>query len=179
MQIIYRSQKGSPLTIQEIDGNFQELETRIKALDEKVGKGSTESLAAVNCKGETLEFIGTQGTKFPSVKLPIMRWEAKGGWKKNAAYKAHDVVSYQQSLYLCMREHQSAVEFQTQNWQKILEIPKPEIQLDTLPFYSKQTLPKEVKLGALGLLEDQQGPKPIYFDGKQWCFVSDNQPTIN
>ena len=52
MQIIYRSQKGSPLTIQEIDGNFQELETRIKALDEKVGKGSTESLAAVNCKGE-------------------------------------------------------------------------------------------------------------------------------
>lgn len=34
MAITYRTEKGSPLTVEEIDGNFRELETRLNTLEE-------------------------------------------------------------------------------------------------------------------------------------------------
>lgn len=68
MTIIYRHEKGSPLTVQEIDGNFRELETRLNTLSE--AQERTESLGKINVEGNQISFIGTFGTNFGSFILP-------------------------------------------------------------------------------------------------------------
>jgi hypothetical protein len=40
MGIIYRCEKGAPLTKEEVDGNFRELDQRVQALEPQGGRGS-------------------------------------------------------------------------------------------------------------------------------------------
>lgn len=68
MTLIYRDEKGSPLTIQEIDGNFRELETRINTLSD--AQEQTEGLGKISIEGDQIRFTGIFGTDFGSVTLP-------------------------------------------------------------------------------------------------------------
>ena len=175
MPIIYRNKKGAPLSSDEADGNFEELEQRIEALKVLLAQGKTESLAEIKLNGTRLEFFGTSGIQFESVNLPVVTWQPKGEWKIDVLYNAYDVVSRENYLYVCITAHKSIEEFQTPNWQKLLEIPKNEITLAILPFYAKETLPKDPKLGSVGLFDDGDHPKPVFFEGKQWRFM-DGRP---
>jgi hypothetical protein len=68
MTIIYRHEKGSPLTVQEIDGNFRELETRINTLSET--QEHVEGLGKISLEGDQIRFTGTFGADFGSFTLP-------------------------------------------------------------------------------------------------------------
>lgn len=66
MPLTYRHKKGSPLTAEELDGNFKELEERIQTLENHMG----EILGKIELEGDQLSFIGSHGTNFGTVSLP-------------------------------------------------------------------------------------------------------------
>jgi hypothetical protein len=68
MTLIYRTQKGAPLTSLEIDTNFKELDTRLKHLEERPEKG--EGLGKVQVKEDQVTFQGTFGSDFGTFPLP-------------------------------------------------------------------------------------------------------------
>ena len=53
MPILYRHQKGSPLTTEEVDGNFYELISRLESLEQKTTQN--ESIIKVEQKGDQLD----------------------------------------------------------------------------------------------------------------------------
>ncbi len=68
MGIIYREEKGSPLTAQELDGNFRELEKRLSQLEET--NETSEGIGNISYQNETLTITGSFGTDFGSFPLP-------------------------------------------------------------------------------------------------------------
>jgi len=74
MTIIYRAEKGSPLSIDEIDGNFRALDKRLKSLEDHPERG--EGLGKIDLRDNQITFRGTFGTDFgtfpfPSLLLPL------------------------------------------------------------------------------------------------------------
>ncbi len=66
MPLTYRNQKGAPLTVEELDSNFKELEGRIQNLENHTG----ETIGKVELEGNQLTFMGSYGTIFGTVTLP-------------------------------------------------------------------------------------------------------------
>ena len=66
MPLTYRHQKGAPLTVEELDGNFKELEARIQILENHTG----ETLGKIELEGDQLSFMGSLGTHFGTFTLP-------------------------------------------------------------------------------------------------------------
>ncbi len=165
MSIIYRSEKGAPLSAEEIDGNFKELETRLKSLEEH--HEVAESLCKIDIHGDQVTFIGAFGTAFGTFALPKATLKPRGPWLTETAYQPLDVVTGEGSLYSCLKEHVSTTwEHDNKLWQEILSLPKP--PETTLSLYEESTLPKEESLGKLALLLGKESPTLIFFNGKTW-----------
>ncbi|MCE3230906.1 MAG: hypothetical protein K0R52_834 [Alphaproteobacteria bacterium] len=59
MGIVYRHQKQEPLTIEEMDGNFANLDERVKNLETK--PPLAEGIANVAQEGDQLMILGSRG----------------------------------------------------------------------------------------------------------------------
>lgn len=68
MPLTYRSLKGAPLTADEIDGNFKDLETRLKQIEDHPEAG--ESLEKIQLDGDQITFTGSFGMDFGTFTLP-------------------------------------------------------------------------------------------------------------
>lgn len=121
MGIVYRHQKKEPLTIEEMDGNFFNLDTRLKILEEK--PATVEGIAKVNQEGDQLVIIGTFGGTLGKVLLPKILPCFKGKWQTKVAYRYMDWVQIKQSLFSCILAHTSQ-EFQADQkyWQLVFEL---------------------------------------------------------
>ena len=165
MSITYRSAKGAPLTAEEIDGNFRELETRLKTLETHPEAG--EGIGTIQVQGDQMTLIGTFGTDFGTFTLPKPTLILRGIWLPQTLYKKLDLVTYETSLYSCLKDHTSTLwEQDNRFWQEILSLPKP--PSSSLPLYEKATLQKEESLGKLALLLGENVPTLIFFNGKTW-----------
>lgn len=105
--MIYRSEKGSPLSMQELDGNFKELFRMIQELHHQnmSEKIIPESLKAVHQDGDKIMFEGTCGTDLGTVTLPTITPHIRGDWKKEEYYCVHDWVVFEHKTYTCIAHH--------------------------------------------------------------------------
>jgi hypothetical protein len=165
MPIIYRIEKGAPLTSQEIDGNFKDLDTRLKTLEQHPEEG--EGLGKIEVHGDQMTLTGTFGSHFGTFSLPKANLKPTGLWMPKTPYQTLDLVTSENALYCCLKEHTSTTWSQDQAlWQEVLSLPKPPSSL--LAIYEKATLPHEEKLGKLGIFMEDGGPTLIFFNGKSW-----------
>lgn len=163
MPIITRAEKGAPLTSQEIDGNFKELETRIDHLTDHQEAG--EGIGKIYLEGDQLHIIGTFGTDFGIFTLPKANLNPCGPWASQMPYKKLDLVTSDNALSCCIADHTSTEWTQDHLfWTLILHLPQP----PSLSLYERSSLPEKETLGKLALLLEEEGSTLIFFNGKNW-----------
>jgi hypothetical protein len=162
--ITYRTEKGAPLTADEIDGNFRELVARIKVLEAHLESG--EGLGQILVQGDQMTLIGTFGKEFGTFTLPKAVLTPRGPWLPQTPYQKLDLVTYENGLYCCAKDHPSTTwEHDAPLWQCIIPFPKAP---PSPPLYEKATLPAHDALGTLALFMEEGGPTLILFDGEGW-----------
>jgi len=122
MPIIYRRDKGGPLTIEEVDGNFADLDRRLRLLE--TDGTQAEGIARIHQEGEILEITGTRGTAFGRFRLPKVIPNPKGAWKTDTPYTILDWVQVGRSLYACVLPHRSGVfadDLRAGSWKILVE----------------------------------------------------------
>jgi hypothetical protein len=169
MTITYRAEKGSPLTAQEIDGNFKELETRLNTLEDRPEGG--ESIGKIHVEGDQIHFLGTFGTDFGIFTLPKANLNPCGQWGAQMPYKKLDLVTFNSSLenalYCCTTDHISTEWTQDRSlWKLLLSLPQP--PPSTVPLYEKASLPEVEAMGKLAFLLEEDGLTLIFFNGSNW-----------
>lgn len=105
--MIYRTEKGKPLTLEEVDGNFRELDLRLKLLESlsKQKQEIPESVASVVQKGDILCFVGSRGSILGTASLPRIIPSVRGSFKKGEYYNLLDFVVYENKTYSCTKSH--------------------------------------------------------------------------
>ena len=165
MPLVYRSTKGAPLTADEIDGNFKELDQRLQHLQENPECG--EGLGKIDVLDDHLRFSGTFGTDFGTFPLPKPKLNLCGHWRAHTPYQALDLITYERGLYGCEKPHTSTTwEKDVNYWKELLSLPPP--SSSSLPLYEQATLPPQESLGTLALLMGHEDPTLIFFNGKTW-----------
>lgn len=104
MTIVYRSEKGSPLTADEVDGNFEDLDGRVTTLETEgpLGIASIDSSEDGGSLTVTLTDDSTQGP-FP---LPVATFRPAGEWTNSTPYAYLDIVSVRsQGTFLVLANH--------------------------------------------------------------------------
>lgn len=107
MPIVFRHQKGGPLTIEEVDGNFADLDRRLKVLETEGIQA--EGIAVINQIEDKLEIIGTQGSNFGRFEMPKATPQPKGLWQAGVQYLPLDWINIGPKLYACVHAHQSNI----------------------------------------------------------------------
>ncbi len=119
MAIVWRQTKGSPLTSDELDQNFLELDQRLAALEK--GAGSAEGLARVEQEGDWMIFLGTRGSVLGKVRIPRAPFRPAGPWKSMDIYQPGDVVQHKNTLFLC-RTTAVREEFAPEDWDTLFSL---------------------------------------------------------
>ena len=176
MTIIYRAEKGSPLTAQEIDDNFKELETRIATREEQ--EEVAEGLGKIHVEGDQIHFQGTFGKDFGTFTWPQTTLNPRGAWIRQTPYKKLDLVTFENSLYCCREDHVGTTWDKDQAcWKLILSLPQP--PPSTMTVYEKETLPETESIGKLALLLEEEGTFLIFFNGKNWQQLESKEKTYD
>ncbi len=117
--MIYRSEKGEPLTFHELDGNFKELYELIHTLIKKDEAKTLvpEYLKEIKQEGQNLYFKGSVGSDLGVVTLPVVMPHPRGAWKKDEYYLINDWILFEKSTYACIKSHVAeAFEKQKEFW---------------------------------------------------------------
>jgi hypothetical protein len=121
MGIVYRHQKQEPLTIEEMDGNFANLDERVKNLETK--PPLAEGIANVAQEGDQLMILGTFGSRLGRVVLPKAFPNPRGKWQPETVYRVLDWVQESRGVYSCLVPHTSTDFQQDQgNWALVFEV---------------------------------------------------------
>jgi hypothetical protein len=183
--LIYRAVKGSPLTHEEVDGNFRELTTRLETLE--TSPPDAEGLASVQVEQGELRLQGNRGTFLGSFSLPKLFWNPRGVWKANTSYFSLDVTSFKEALYVCKTSHTSGANFSETEWSLLFSFSLGKAQKETIPEpksntpqemtakpFEKEDLPKDPPVGTVVLLLDApEQPELFYWEGQAWRRVKD------
>ena len=168
MTLILRHKKGAPLTVEELDGNFEDLDGRIKRFE--VQAEELESIAKVTEKDGKFVVTGSRGSALGEIPIPTPKLQFKKAWKAGTAYYANDLVTHKGALLVCKTPHVSE-EFEAKHWieafKNSVPLEKEETTVSSLPLYEKTTLPKAT-LGTLAILISEKEPQLILGDGKAW-----------
>ncbi len=168
MPIIYRAEKGSPLSIEELDNNFKDLDSRLKILEDNPDRG--EGLGKIQIRENQATFIGSFGTDFGTFTLPTASFKPRGSWHPKTTYQTLDLVTMEMAVYSCLKDHTSLSWDQDRSlWQEVLSLPKP--SSSSLPLYEKATLPTQESIGKLAALITDGGAIPIFFNGEAWQYL--------
>jgi hypothetical protein len=121
MGLTYRFQKKEPLTIEEMDGNFANLDDRVKHLESN--PPLAEGIANVTQEGDQLTLHGTFGTLLGKVILPKVFPNPKGKWQPQVTYRMLDWVQFRQGVYTCVQPHTSTDFNEDQKkWSLVFEV---------------------------------------------------------
>ena len=173
MTIIYRALKGAPLTMEEIDGNFKDLDTRLEAIEEHTLDDG--GISEILLEGDELVIQGTHHNTLGRVRLPMPQFSGRGEWEAQQHYNIYDLVRHETTLYLCLKAHQSVSFGQERDyWQVLRQPPQAEAALSKLPLFIQSNLPSP-EPGAIGLLIAEEKVLPVYADGKSWRRFSDHE----
>ena len=111
--MIFRCEKGKPLTFLEMDQNFQEILDHISSFENRITK-IEESLFSqpsqpffIDQEGEEIVFKGPEKKEYGRVRLPIFRPNLRGEWCAKEYYHMHDWVVVKGHTYGCIDAHVS------------------------------------------------------------------------
>lgn len=173
MTLIYRAQKGAPLTIEEMDENFKDLDTRLAVLESQ--ESHEGGISQINLEGDELIIQGLHGMTVGRVRLPIPHFQGRGEWEALQDYGIYDLVRHEAALYLCLKAHKSDYFDQEREcWQVLWQPPQSETLSPKLPLFIPSNLPA-ADPGMMGLLIEVEKVSPIYADGKAWYRFSDHK----
>lgn len=166
MPLILRSQKGSNLTADEVDGNFQYLEARLQQLEE--GPLAPETLQEISINNGQIMIKGSKGSVFGPFDLPSAPLSIKGLWTPQTRYSPNDIVQYENALYTARANHISGDAFDLTSWETIFTVDTSERKPLEAPVYETQNLP-EPKLGTWAARASNDGIiTPIFSNGTTW-----------
>lgn len=117
MSLIYRSEKGAPLTAQEVDDNFRQLDARIKTLERHY---PDRKVHEVKLEGDAIVIYDNAGAEMSRAQLPLLSLTPRGVWKNDTAYARNDLVTYQGHAYVCVHTHKPGV-FKQEDWLKLYD----------------------------------------------------------
>lgn len=106
MPIIYREEKGAPLTITELDGNFRFVAEKLDEHEEQISHIS--GVASVTNEAEELIFRNIAGDELYRLSIPIPQFAFTGEWESGMAYIYGNIISKLGAKYVCLRPHTSA-----------------------------------------------------------------------
>ena len=184
MPVLYRHQKGAPLTADEVDGNFHHLVSRLERLEQKFIQN--EFIARVEQEGDQLIIISNLENVLGQVKLPTLKYVLRGHWLPETSYAIQDVVTCKAQTWVCEHAHTSRAEFDSDHWNLLLDASEDQQsptnrQLSVLPsqmpIFLKDTLPMPV-LGQAGILVNSDKISFIYSDGVTWHLLKNSQEKI-
>lgn len=199
MPIIYRLEKGAPLSLGEIDGNFRELDTRVHILENQ--QSNEIGNLRFSVRGFELVIETRDGQLLHRIPLPKPQFHHKGLWAEQALYELYDLVHYQQSLYFCIQPHESTkLEEQKAFWATLIDMSYgasrlPQFGLASrdeigggsaenkgnarpIPIFDLLSLPQP-SLGSLAFLPESDGKLLlIYGAGDVWRFFHDHTPIV-
>ena len=118
MGIVLWKNKGSELSPQELDGNFEDLSKRVGLLEGL--ETNAQVLQEVALEGDELLFHGYGGALLGRVRLPVPQLYFKGAWREGQDYTYADVVRQGQALYFCHSAHPGKATFCTDDWAHML-----------------------------------------------------------
>lgn len=182
MPITYRKEKGFPLTSQEMDENFHNLNKRLMFLEnQKKTTGNTNDGAG----DQTPSFVA-QNTKDLGILGPS--WKLQGKWKSGVSYDAFDCAFYCFSLYRCTEPHTSDTSFSSCFWEELAsfgelfesikkEMHPPTTNQPLIKFLHTKHCPDgQEKRGCLALIDEKE---LCYWNGKSWVtlLICSMQPT--
>ncbi|ARN84322.1 hypothetical protein [Candidatus Nucleicultrix amoebiphila] len=168
MPIIYRKDKGSPLSFEELDGNFLDLDKRLRSLECKEVYG--EGIATISREGDQLVFKNSLGEKVGQCTLPMPILKATGPWKSDTDYCIHDLISHGQLTLLCIKSHRSSSRFEDHQhcWQTLVEgLTSAKTSFSMVGLCEKTTIPKP-SVGQLVCVIDEKPLKLLISDGTGW-----------
>lgn len=175
--ITLRKNKQAPLTCEELDGNFIDLEERLKKLEQN--SQEADPLTKIEEKDGHIIFIGSKGKVLGTVSPPLLHIAFKGAWKENIPYLVNDMIAHGSDILICKVPH-VAKKFTKKNWDVVLSIPslskssqqKP-LKIEThptLPCFDEAKVPKKAKLGKLIVCIGSK-VKLLLGDGQKWNIV--------
>jgi len=187
MPIKYRMQKGAPLTIEELDNNFRELEERLNALESQ--DNLSRSIGKITLEGRALIFEDLSGDIISHITIPLPTIVPRGAWTSDVQYTVGDLVVFESCAYVCQINHQSTnFTSERHNWHLFLsfdslkgESLRPEQSVAAHPqipshlaVYETNTLPQP-DIGQVALLMEEDGEVYLVFsDGKNWRKLTKN-----
>lgn len=119
MTLILRHIKQSPLTSDEMDGNFEDLDRRLKRFETQTE--TLEGIQSLKMNEGKMVITGTQGSLLGEVPLPVPSVTFKGQWKPGAPYMPHDIVNHEEEILLCISATDQEV-FTPQEWVCLLDL---------------------------------------------------------
>ena len=132
MTLIFRASKGSPLTADEVDNNFKDLDQRLHALE--TGRFTAEAIQEITLEQDQLIIKGSRGSVFGPFTLPTPLFKAKGEWQEDTPYTKGDVVQKDLNLYQARHDHVGDKVFEAKNWQLIFQaLPQTESIVEKSP----------------------------------------------
>lgn len=171
MTLIYRDQKGAPLTIEELDGNFKDLNHRLETLESHSFEGG--GISHMTLEGDELVILDAHHLELGRVQLPMPQFSGKGAWQKKHPYAVYDLIRHEHGVYFCLKAHESTTFEQDHSyWQLLWQSPQSDAVLSKLPLFIPSDLPRP-EPGMMGLLIAEDKVLPIYADGKVWRRFSD------
>ena len=173
MTLTLRKNKNAPLTIEELDGNFENLDTRLNVFEKQTEKLEIPSEFLV--ENGTFLIKGSKGSLLGKVPLPSPKLSFKGTWKPEINYTVNDLITHKQQLLMCKISHKTKT-FDKIHWEVVLESPEPapvpqpqKVAEGQTPIkaYERDKLPK-ASLGTIAYLVDQDESCLVYSDGSEW-----------
>ncbi len=111
MAIVLRQVKGSPLTIEELDGNFEEVVDRLEAVEELGSDAGRRIDFIEQPTDDTLLVHYVDETTDGPFTLPTRNWNFRGAWAAATSYAIDDVITAESAVYLVLFAHTSNAEF--------------------------------------------------------------------
>lgn len=139
MAITLWKNKKSPLSIQEMDNNFEELHQRIDML-EKSPYMAPEGIISVTQKDQELFFMGSRGGILGKIAIAQPQWAPRGAWTKKKEYEKYDLVYHEAILYLCHTSHTGEEFFPEEHWTIVyrIEMEKAEKHKKKIKIHHKE-----------------------------------------
>ncbi|MFN7709860.1 MAG: hypothetical protein ACK5O7_02705 [Holosporales bacterium] len=180
MPLIYRRDKGIPLTMEELDGNFQFLHDRL-ALVEQLGQDSGGAPGfTIEQQGDVLIFRGADRQTLGQFRIPIPHLSPRGTWQPQTTYAVLDLVHAEGGSYVCKTAHTStSFAGDRAHWQPLLAASGKDLESlnqtgeatksteTALPIYDWATLPNPAP-GLMVVVADTEGPAVLVAMGQKW-----------
>lgn len=109
--MIFRSEKGSPLTIHEMDGNFKELYLDLQKIKDQLNENHQQKIErkqsrfTLKQKGRVIEISEENQGVVGDITLPMTKPHVRGIWEEGSSYKVFDWIYEKGKIYSCIASH--------------------------------------------------------------------------